>query len=119
MEQLLIKMQNEQNQNRKLCRGSYISKYKAYIYVNEIGERIRPNYITTNFQSKLVKNGMRKIRFHDLRHSCATLLLSQDVSLKDIQEWLGHEDVTTTEKIYAHYNYKKKEKTAGIIAEIL
>lgn len=119
MEQLLIKMQNEQNRNRKLCRDSYISKYKAYIYVNEIGERIRPNYITTNFQSKLVKNGMRKIRFHDLRHSCATLLLSQDVSLKDIQEWLGHEDVTTTEKIYAHYNYKKKEKTAGIIAEIL
>lgn len=119
MEELLIKMQKEQNRNRKLCRSSYISKYKAYIYVNEIGERIRPNYITTNFQSKLVKNGMRKIRFHDLRHSCATLLLSQDVSLKDIQEWLGHEDVTTTEKIYAHYNYKKKEKTAGIIAEIL
>lgn len=119
MEELLIKMQKEQNRNRKLCRSSYISKYKAYIYVNEIGERIRPNYITTKFQSKLVKNGMRKIRFHDLRHSCATLLLSQDVSLKDIQEWLGHEDVTTTEKIYAHYNYKKKEKTAGIIAEIL
>lgn len=119
MEELLIKMQKEQNRNRKLCRSSYINKYKAYIYVNEIGERIRPNYITTNFQSKLVKNGMRKIRFHDLRHSCATLLLSQDVSLKDIQEWLGHEDVTTTEKIYAHYNYKKKEKTAGIIAEIL
>lgn len=119
MEELLIRMQNEQNRNRKLCRSSYINKYKAYIYVNEIGERIRPNYITTNFQSKLVKNGMRKIRFHDLRHSCATLLLSQDVSLKDIQEWLGHEDVTTTEKIYAHYNYKKKEKTAGIIAEIL
>lgn len=68
MEELLIKMQNEQNLNRKLCRGSYINKYKAYIYVNEIGERIRPNYITTNFQSKLVKNGMRKIRFHDLRH---------------------------------------------------
>lgn len=110
MEELLIKMQNEQNRNRKLCRSSYISKYKAYIYVNEIGERIRPNYITTNFQSKLVKNGMRKIRFHDLRHSCATLLLSQDVSLKDIQEWLGHEDVTTTEKIYAHYNYKKKPR---------
>lgn len=119
MEELLIKMQKEQNRNRKLCRSSYINKYKAYIYVNEIGERIRPNYITTNFQSKLVKNGMRKIRFHDLRHSCATLLLSKDVSLKDIQEWLGHEDVTTTEKIYAHYNYKKKEKTAGIIAEIL
>ncbi|WP_416337716.1 hypothetical protein [Faecalicoccus pleomorphus] len=37
-------------------------------------------------------------------------MLSQDVSLKDIQEWLGHEDVTTTEKIYAHYNYKKKPR---------
>lgn len=55
MEELLIRIQKEQNRNRKLCRGSYIDKYKDYIYVNEIGERIRPNYITTKFQSKLVK----------------------------------------------------------------
>ncbi|WP_308531262.1 tyrosine-type recombinase/integrase [uncultured Paenibacillus sp.] len=33
---------------------------------------------------------MRHIRFHDLRHSCATLLLSNGVSMKEVQEWLGH-----------------------------
>ena len=39
---------------------------------------------------------MNVIRFHDLRHGCATLLLSQGIDIKDIQEWLGHEDFTTT-----------------------
>lgn len=119
IEELLIHIKNQQTRNRKLCRSGYIDEYKDYIYVNEIGDRIRPNYITSCFRAKLAENGMRKIRFHDLRHSCATLLLSQEVSLKDIQEWLGHEDVNTTAKIYAHYDYKKKEKTAGIIANIL
>lgn len=119
LEKLLIQIKQEQEKNRILCRSSYIEKYKEYIYVDEIGNRIRPNYITTHFKKKLVDNGLRGIRYHDLRHSCATLLLSQDVSLKDIQEWLGHEDVSTTAKIYAHYDYRKKEKTAGIISEIL
>ena len=48
------------------------------------------------------------MRFHDLRHSCASLLLANGVPLKHIQEWLGHSDFTTTANIYAHLDYKSK-----------
>ena len=41
-------------------------------------------------------HGLRKIRFHDLRHSCASLLLANNVPMKQIQEWLGHSLISTT-----------------------
>ena len=52
------------------------------------------------------------MRFHDLRHSCASLLLANGVPLKHIQEWLGHSDFTTTANIYAHLDYKSKITSA-------
>ena len=41
-----------------------------------MGELVKPNYITQHFEITLKNNGLKKIRFHDLRHSCASLLLS-------------------------------------------
>ena len=57
-----------------------------YICVNELGVRIRPNYVTTAFPKLLEEHGLRKIRFHDLRHSCASLLLANNVPMKQIQD---------------------------------
>ena len=55
---------------------------------------------------------MPKMRFHDLRHSCASLLLANGVPLKQIQEWLGHSDFSTTTNIYAHLDYRSKISSA-------
>lgn len=60
----------------------------------------------------LEDHGLRQMRFHDLRHSCASLLLANSVPLKHIQEWLGHSDFTTTANIYAHLDYKSKITSA-------
>ena len=114
-EELLIKMKKEQEENRKLCGKSYCKDYLDYIYVNEIGERIKPNYLTQHFPLILEKNNLRKIRFHDLRHSCASLLISNGVPIKQVSEWLGHSDISTTANIYVHLTMDSKIESANAI----
>lgn len=89
-----------------------------YIYVNELGELVRPNFITQNFAIVLANNKLKKIRFHDLRHSCASLLYAHGVSLKEIQEWLGHSDISTTSNIYTHLDYSSKVPSANAILSV-
>ncbi len=91
---------------------------RYYIYVNQIGELIKPDSLTTHFHALLGKNHLRQIRFHDLRHSCASLLLSNGVPMKQIQEWLGHSNYSTTANIYAHLDSKSKEVSAETISKL-
>lgn len=62
---------------------------------------------------------MSHIRFHDLRHSCASLLVSNGFNIKDVQEWLGHTDIQTTANIYAHLDVKRKKDIAASMGENL
>ncbi len=66
-------------------------------------------------QNLLEKKGLRRIRFHDLRHSCASLLIANGVPMKQIQEWLGHSDFSTTANIYAHLDYSSKLSSADAL----
>ena len=70
------------------------------------------DYVTTSFSNLLRRNGLRPIRFHDLRHSCASMLLANGVAMKQIQEWLGHSDFSTTANIYAHLDFNSKISSA-------
>lgn len=107
----------QQKINRKLCGRSYCNDYLDYICVNELGVRLRPEYLTMAFPRLLEKNGLRRIRFHDLRHSCASLLLANNVPMKQIQDWLGHSDFSTTANIYAHLDYNSKLSSAQAMIE--
>ena len=101
-----------QEVNKRVCGNCYNYKYDGYIFVDELGDRIKPGYLTTEFPEFLVKHGLKRMRFHDLRHSCASLLLANGVPLKQIQEWLGHSDFSTTANIYAHLDYSSKISSA-------
>lgn len=80
-----------------------------------MGNLIRPNFITQHFRILLEKNNLKKIRFHDLRHSCASLLYANGVALKEIQEWLGRSDISTTSNIYTHLDFSSKVSSANAI----
>lgn len=109
----LLAVKAQQGRNQKLCGRSYNREFLEYICVDDIGDRFKPNYITSQFPRLLERNGFRKIRFHDLRHSCASLLLASGVPMKHIQEWLGHSDFSTTANIYAHLDYSSKLTSAS------
>ena len=87
--------------------------------MDEMGTLVSPEYLTSAFPKLLRRNGLRHIRFHDLRHSCASLLLANDVPMKNIQEWLGHSDFSTTANIYAHLDYNSKLSSAETMVNAL
>ena len=116
---LLLRKREEQAELKRLCGRCYCNDYAEYICVNELGELLKPSYLTSEFSKVLKRNALRPIRFHDLRHSCASLLLANDVPLKQIQEWLGHSDFSTTANIYAHLDVRAKQSSAQAIQQDL
>ena len=69
---------------------------------------IRPDTLTRSFQKQIRKAGWEKMRFHDIRHSTASILFEIGWSIEDIKNWLGHADIETTSSIYLHYQAKRK-----------
>lgn len=106
--QYFLDVKKSQEENKRLCGNCYNYEYDGYIFVDPIGNIIKPNYLSGQFPKFLERHGLHKIRFHDLRHSCASLLLANGVPLKQIQEWLGHSDFSTTANIYSHLDYSAK-----------
>lgn len=117
-EELLLQ-KHRQFQNKKLFGRSYDSQYHDFVFVNDFGQLYKPDYVTRHFQSILQKNNLKVIRFHDLRHTCATMLCRQKVSLQEIQIWLGHSKYQTTADIYTHLDYKDKIGTASAAERII
>ena len=106
------KCQEEQN---RLAFGQEYHE-NPYVFKWQDGHPYSPDYITHRFNDMLNKYNLPHIRFHDLRHSCATLLLSNGWTLKDIQEWLGHSDIQMTANIYSHLDVGRKSAIAQSLA---
>ena len=64
-------------------------------------------------------HGFEGVRFHDLRHTCASMLLSEGYGLKDVQEWLGHSDIKMTANIYGHLDIRRKRSIANGLEQAL
>lgn len=118
-EELLLKIKCQQEENKKNYGNSYNPKYIDYIYVDKMGNRIKPGYISQHFSDMLKKNNMRHIRFHDLRHTCATIMLSKGENLVKVQKWLGHSTISTTANIYSHLDFQSKVESANNLLEIM
>lgn len=79
-----------------------------YLFCHEDGSVWRPDCLTRTFQRALARAGLPKMRFHDLRHSTASILFDRGWSLEDVKNWLGHSDIETTSNIYLHYGRARK-----------
>lgn len=114
-----LAVKKAQEENKKMAGNCYNYEFDGYVFVDPIGNLIKPNYLSGEFPKFLEKHGLRRIRFHDLRHSCASLLLANGVQLKHIQEWLGHSDFSTTANIYSHLDYSSKISSSIAIENAL
>ena len=117
-EELLLKKKEEIQRNRELLGKTYDKRYYDYVCVDNLGRLILPNRLTHNFIKIIKRNKLRHIRFHDLRHSCASIMLKNGVPMKNIQEWLGHADFGTTANIYSHLDYSAKQSSANTISNV-
>lgn len=81
---------------------------KTYVCVDETGQLFRPNYLSQGFKKLLKKNGLREIRFHDLRHTSANLLISSGLPIVQVQHWMGHSSISTTIDMYSHLTFDDK-----------
>lgn len=111
---LLKKYKEKYKLNEKIFANTYITDYKDFICLMDNGELVKPDYVDRTFSRILKENGFRHIRLHDLRHSCATLLLRNGVPLPEIQKWLGHSNIITTQR-YSHLDQNEKSIPANMI----
>lgn len=84
-----------------------------YLFCWKDGRPLRPDYVYSTFKKLLKKHGFPEVRFHDLRHSFATIMLEQGVDLETVSAMLGHESIVITADIYSHVRQKIKAQAAG------
>lgn len=107
---IFLKAKADEKENRRLFGKAY--QENSYVFKWEDGHLYAPEYVSKQFAKLLDKYGLPHIRFHELRHSCASLLLNAGFTLKDVQEWMGHADIKMTADIYGHLDTARKQSMA-------
>ena len=91
---------------------------EGYVFTWEDGHLYNPNYISRKFKQAASDFGRPEITLHKLRHTCCSLLINKGWPIKQLQYWLGHDDVQTTLNIYAHYNRKLLNQSTNDLEDI-
>ncbi|BFU46698.1 tyrosine-type recombinase/integrase [Krasilnikovia sp. MM14-A1004] len=86
-------------------------KESGLVFTSGIGTPLEPRNVNRHFVGLLDRAGLRRIRFHDLRHSCATLLYEQGVEIERIQDVLGRSSPTITKLIYVDATRQAQRST--------
>lgn len=114
---LLLDLKQQESENRKAFGKEY--NENDYIFRWDDGRPLAPDFVSQKFSKLLKQYGFPHIRFHELRHSCASVLIAMGFTLKDVQEWLGHSDISMTANIYSHLDVTRKKSMADKIGKQL
>jgi integrase len=109
-----------ERQLREIDRVGSMWRENGLIFASETGEPLKRHYITRHqFKPLLKRAGLPQVRFHDLRHTCATLLLSKNVNPKVVSEMLGHATIAITLDTYSHVLPTMQESAAKAMEDAL
>lgn len=111
VKQILLREREKKREQKAFFGKAY--KESDYVFTWEDGSLLRPDYVTRGFQRVLKRNGFPVMRFHDLRHSTASILYDKGWDIKDIQSWLRHSSIDVTSDIYTHITEDRKAKKAN------
>ena len=114
---MLEKMLEEQEENKKLFGNGYTDT--DFIFVKADGTTYYPSYPSHRLLKTLEKHSLPHIRWHDLRHSTASMLIEKGWHMKNISDWLGHSDIGTTMNIYGHISMEHKKELGNSLTGIL
>ncbi|WP_406158930.1 site-specific integrase [Streptomyces sp. NBC_01005] len=113
----LKKHQERQDREREAAGPDW--RDESLVFTTPTGRPLDPANLTRRFRSFLGRAGLRRIRFHDLRHSTATLLLEQGVDLVVIKELLGHAHIGVTAGVYAHVRLRLQRQAIDTLGDAL
>ncbi|MCI5496136.1 MAG: site-specific integrase [Roseburia sp.] len=116
--QALLLQKEWQETSQKLLGESYENP-ENFVFTEEDGSIIDHRRFLDQYYAVLEKYNISRIRFHDLRHTFASLLLESGENIKSIQELLGHSQISTTMDIYAHFSENLKKKSIQNLSNLI
>lgn len=102
---------------KKFYGNTYNHQYDGYLFVHDNGNLVSPNYFTKRFHKLVTRYQLKPITPHGLRHSIATLLHLEGVDIRDLQDWLGHQSISSTNR-YTRSDYQKQLETGRAMKKI-
>lgn len=110
-----LRRQKARQAELRLAAGDLWQNVERLVFADELGRSLLPSSVTHTFSDALARLGLPHVRFHDLRHGAASLLLAQGVPLKVVSETLGHSGIAITADVYAHLSREQRREAADAI----
>jgi integrase len=101
--------QDEQRANTRYWQDT------PYVFTSRIGTPLEPRTLTRTFHALCERHGLRRVRLHDLRHTCVSLLLALGVSPRIVMEIVGHSAIEMTMNVYAHVSLDNQRAALDLL----
>lgn len=119
IEEMLLEKKKTEVKFKKACGKSYNKEFDGFICRDNYGNMLSPGYVTQHFHYVITRNGLKHLRFHDLRHLFASLLVNQGVDIVTVSGALGHSTVSTTSNIYCHMLQEAQAEVSDAVSSAL